>query len=57
MAANFAKLSGYCGGQRAADRVVDKTIPPEERERRKRALIKWPKEFRDIREDQPKSKT
>jgi hypothetical protein len=24
---------------RAADRVVDKTIPPEEQERRKRALI------------------
>jgi len=41
---------------RAADRVVDKTIPPKERERRKIALIKGPKEFRDIREDLPKPK-
>jgi hypothetical protein len=40
-----------------ADRIVDKSVPPEEQERRKRALIKGPKEFREIREDQPKSKT
>jgi hypothetical protein len=27
------------------------SVPPEEQERRKRALIKGPKEFREIRED------
>jgi hypothetical protein len=31
-------------------------MPVEEQQRRKRALIKGPKEFREIREDQPKSK-
>ena len=40
----------------ATDRLVDKSMPPEEQERRKRALIKGPKEFRDIREDLPKPK-
>jgi hypothetical protein len=39
---------------RTAERIVDKTMPPEEQQRRKRALIKGPKEFRDIREDGPK---
>jgi hypothetical protein len=39
---------------RAADHVLDKSVPPEEQERRKRTLIKGPKEFRDIREDLPK---
>jgi hypothetical protein len=42
---------------RAADRIVDKSIPPEEQQRRKRALIKGPKEFRDIRGDLPESET
>jgi hypothetical protein len=42
---------------RTADRLVDKSIPPEEQKRRKRALIKGPKEFREIREDLPKPKT
>jgi hypothetical protein len=32
------------------------SIPPEEQQCRKRALIKGPKEFRDIREDLPKGK-
>jgi hypothetical protein len=41
---------------RAADLVLDKSVPPEEQERRKRALIKGPKKFRDIREDLPKQK-
>jgi hypothetical protein len=40
----------------AAEAVVDKSMPPEEQQRRKRALIKGPKEFRDIREDLPKLK-
>jgi hypothetical protein len=34
----------------------DKTLPPEERDRRKRALIRGPKEFRDVRSDLPKRK-
>jgi hypothetical protein len=38
---------------RAADRIVDKTVPSDEQKRRKRALIKGPKEFRNIREDLP----
>jgi hypothetical protein len=41
----------------AADRIVDKSIPAEEQQRRKRALIKGPKEFRDIRKDLPDSET
>lgn len=40
-----------------ADRLVDKSIPTEEQERRKQALIEGPKEFRDIREDLPKSES
>jgi hypothetical protein len=36
--------------------VADKTMPLEEQERRKRAVIKGPKEFRDIREDLPGGK-
>jgi hypothetical protein len=41
---------------RTAQRLVDKSIPAEEQQRRKRALIKGPKEFREIREDLPKGK-
>ena len=42
---------------RAAEDLVDKSLPLEEQQRRKRALIKGPKEFREIREDLPKDKT
>jgi hypothetical protein len=42
---------------RAAEQIVDKSIPSEEQQHRKRALIKGPKEFRDIREDLPKRKS
>jgi hypothetical protein len=42
---------------RAADRIIDKSIPSEEQRRRKRALIKGPKEFRDLRADLPESET
>jgi hypothetical protein len=42
---------------RAAEQVVDKSMSVEEQERRKRALIKGPKEFREIREDLPKPKS
>jgi hypothetical protein len=46
-----SELAGH-----AVERGVDKTIPLEEQERRKRAAIKGPKEFQDIREDLPQSK-
>ena len=41
---------------RTADHLVDKSMPVAEQQRRKRALIKGAKKFRDIREDLPKSK-
>ena len=39
--------------QKAVDKVVTeiKPVPAEEQERRKRRLLKGPKEFRDIRND------
>jgi metal-responsive CopG/Arc/MetJ family transcriptional regulator len=40
----------------AAEHIVNKSMPPEEQERRKRAIVRGPKEFRDIREDLPKSR-
>jgi hypothetical protein len=39
-----------------AERLVDKSMPPEEQQRRKRALIKGPRAFHDIREDLPRPK-
>jgi hypothetical protein len=36
------------------EHIVDKSLPVAEQQRRKRALIKGPKEFRGIREDSPK---
>jgi hypothetical protein len=44
-------------GVRELEPLGDKTLPPEEHDRRKRALIRGPKEFRGIRGDQPKMKT
>jgi hypothetical protein len=41
---------------RVVEHIVDKSMPAEEQERRKRALIRGPREFRDIREDLPKPK-
>jgi hypothetical protein len=41
---------------RVVEHIVDKSMPVEEQERRKRALIRGPREFRDIREDLPKPK-
>jgi Arc/MetJ-type ribon-helix-helix transcriptional regulator len=38
------------------DRLGDRSIPAEERERRKRRLTKGPAEFRDMRGDLPKPK-
>ena len=41
--------------EKAIERIVDKSMPAEEQERRKRALI-GPRELRDVREDLPKPK-
>jgi hypothetical protein len=41
---------------REIDPLGDKSMPPEEQAQRKRALIHGPKEFRDVRNDLPKSK-
>ena len=49
-----SKASELAG--KAIDRLGDKSAPVEERERRKRRLIKGPQEFRDVRSDLPKPK-
>jgi hypothetical protein len=41
---------------REVDNIADKSVSAEEQESRKRRLIRGPKEFRDIRSDQPRSK-
>ena len=41
---------------REIEPLGDKSMPPEEQARRKRALIRGPKEFREIRDDLPKAK-
>lgn len=41
---------------RTIDSIVDKSAPDQEREKRKRRLLKGPEEFRDIRADLPKPK-
>ena len=46
-----AELAG-----RAVDALGDQTATVEERAHRKRRLIKGPREFRDVRGDQPKKK-
>jgi hypothetical protein len=40
----------------AIDRLSDRSAPIEEREIRKRRLVKGPKEFREFRDDLPRSK-
>jgi hypothetical protein len=39
---------------REIEKLADNSQPLEERHRRKRSLIRGPREFRDIRHDQPK---
>jgi ribosomal protein S27E len=39
---------------REIDRLSDPSAPEEERQRRKRRLLKGPKEFRDVRGPKPK---
>ena len=41
---------------RELENLTNKSLPAEERDRRKRVLVRGPKEFRDIRADQPKKK-
>lgn len=40
--------------EEVVDKVIDKSHPPDEQHRRKRRLIKGPREFRNIRGDQKK---
>jgi|ERR1700722_1860175 metal-responsive CopG/Arc/MetJ family transcriptional regulator len=42
--------------ERTAERLVDKSMPSEERDHCKRRVVKGPKELRETREDLPKSK-
>ena len=42
---------------REIDRLGDQTVTNAERTRRKRRLIKGPREFRDLRADRPKTKS
>jgi hypothetical protein len=39
------------------DQHADRSATSEQRESRKRRLLKGPKEFRDMRRDQPKTKS
>jgi hypothetical protein len=41
---------------RVIDALADRSAPPENLAKRKRRLLKGPEEFRNIREDQPKSR-
>jgi hypothetical protein len=41
---------------REIDRLSDSSATEEERQRRKRRLVKGPKEFRDVRGNRPKLK-
>jgi hypothetical protein len=50
-----ATRAGEMAGQEL-DRITDKSLPVEERERRKRRLTKGPQEFRQMRGDLPKPK-
>jgi Arc/MetJ-type ribon-helix-helix transcriptional regulator len=62
--ATIARQLGKRGRRKAAelasreiDRLSDQTVTNEERTRRKRRLIKGPREFRDLRADRPKTKS
>ena len=63
LAAESQKKQGTAEAQKAseladrtAEQLVDKSMPSEKQERRKRAVVRGPKEFREIREDLPKQK-
>ena len=42
--------------ERQIDRIIDPTAPADERQARKRHILKGPREFRDIRRDRPRSR-
>jgi hypothetical protein len=42
---------------REGERVTDSSLPPGEQARRKRTLIRGPKEFRDLRSDLPSKRS
>lgn len=48
-----AKAKALAGEQ--VERMIDRSAPEEERQKRKRRLTKGPSEFRDMRADQVKS--
>jgi metal-responsive CopG/Arc/MetJ family transcriptional regulator len=50
-----AAKASYMAGRRI-DKIGDPSATAEERQERKRRLIKGPPEFRDMRGDQPKRK-
>jgi ribosomal protein L19E len=50
-----AKASDMAG--RRIDKIGDPSATPEERQDRKRRLIKGPREFREMRGNQPKPKS
>ena len=52
--AKAAKARAMAGQE--IDRLSDPSATDEERQRRKRQLLKGPKEFRDVRSNRPKSK-
>jgi len=55
----FGKKAAYKASKlagREIDRLGDQSATDDERESRKRRLLKGPKEFRDIRGDHPKPK-
>jgi hypothetical protein len=49
-----AKAADMAGEQ--IDKMANLALPEDERRARKRRLIKGPREFRDMRDDQPKPK-
>ena len=50
ISAKTASKAAALAGQEI-DRLADQSAPVEERDRRKRRLLKGPKEFRDMRDD------
>ena len=48
------KSTGMAG--RTIDALADQTVPGDDRAKRKRRLLEGPEEFREIRDDQRKSR-
>jgi Arc/MetJ-type ribon-helix-helix transcriptional regulator len=41
---------------KAIEKIIDRSMPPEERAHRQRRLVRGPEEFRETRVDRPKAK-